>query len=112
MCISRIPFVLSLFVFISWSNISYAKEPNEDCRSYVKSPDWIICLHSGDGNDENIDNINSAPVPDMGTALQSPIESVLDNPDGPPDSAFFIEDENGEIPAHPRVSNDFLNEID
>lgn len=111
MPISRLSFVLSVFVFISWSNIAYAKGPKEDCRSYVKSPDWIICLHSNDDNDQNRGAPKTVPKPDMGDILSSSIESVLDSPEGPPDSAFFIEDENGEIPTHPRVSNDFLNEI-
>jgi hypothetical protein len=103
-------FVLSLCVSLSVSNISYGKEP-KDCRSYVKSPDWIICLHSNDANIQNRGAPKTVPKPDIGDILSSSIESVLDSPEGPPDSAFFIEDKNGEIPTHPRVSNDFLNEI-
>lgn len=103
-------FVLSLGVSLSVSNISYGKEP-KDCRSYVKSPDWIICLHSNDDNDQDRGAPKTVPEPDTEGTLSSPIESVLDSLEGPPDSAFFIEDENGEIPSHPRVSNDFLNEV-
>lgn len=103
-------FVLSLCVFLSVSNISYGKEP-KDCRSYVKSPDWIICLHSNDDNGNDPYNIKTVSGANMGIALPNPKEIVLDNSNGTPDSAFFIEDENGEIPTHPRVSNDFLNEI-
>ncbi|MBI2120937.1 MAG: hypothetical protein HYT94_04925 [Parcubacteria group bacterium] len=102
MRIPRLAFVLSTFVFISFSTASYGKEA-QDCRSYVKSPDWLICLHSGNGGkiEQKILEENEGEVP-----IPIPVEDALDNPEPPPNSAFFVEDENGEIADQPRVFND------
>lgn len=105
----RIPllsFVLSVLVFSSFSSASSGEEA-KDCRSYVKSPDWIICLHSGNGEDILPQTV---PDEDAGTALDDPKEGILNDPEGPPESAFFVEDEYGEITDQPRVFNDFSND--
>lgn len=108
MRISLFRFTLSLFLFISFSTISYGKEA-ADCRSYVKSPDWIICLHSG--KEDNTDSL-AIPKIDTGVTLLDPMESGSENSSGPPDSTFFVEDENGEITDKPRVFNDFSKDAD
>jgi hypothetical protein len=105
MRVSSLSFVL--FVFVLFSGTSYGEEP-KDCRSYVKSPDWIICLHSGDSGkiEQKILEENEGEVP-----IPLPVEDALDNPEGPPDSAFFMEDENGEITDQSRVFNDFSGTV-
>lgn len=95
-------FVLSLFMFLLFPCASFGDKP-ENCRSYVKTPDWIICLSSGNGEEDG----KTIPKNEGGVPLADPTESVLDDLENLPASVFFTKDENGEITDRPRVFNDF-----
>lgn len=100
MRLSILSFVLSVFIFIFRPGVSYSKEL-ETCRSYVKSPDLFICLSSNNGNENGQDKKeNFMGIPADAVVMDS--GQIM-----PPDSAFFMEDENGGITDQPRVFNDF-----
>lgn len=100
---SILSFVLSLFVVIFSSPVSYGKAPT-DCQSYIKTPESLFCIPSREEEKitQKILKNTGAEIP-----LLDPVEIVSDNLDEPPDSAFFLEDENGGITDQPRVFNDF-----
>jgi hypothetical protein len=95
--------ILSFVLLTLLSFSSYGSE-TENCRSYVKGPNLFICLQSN--NEEEV-KPQTPPKIMTDEVLPIPIENTFDNPNGPSDSAFLIEDENGEIQVQPRISNDF-----